>query len=192
MKFHNFHQGCCGYNPTRSDGSEWAHVVSLPDGSSVFADTAGEALEEIIDGYAGRSPDAHLGARIRHAQVIAPTVQASLIDQARRMGILTPGDDADEGLLQVLRLPKSTGFVLEDPAAPGQQAPWTAPVPLVLVTTHYAPGDGAGDSPGERPAPIPGNVHWLDPSNAETYLASLAAVRYLDHWSADTPSPARA
>ncbi|MDO5630171.1 MAG: hypothetical protein Q4G43_17800, partial [Mobilicoccus sp.] len=51
MRFRNFHAGCCGYVPTRSDGSEWGHVLTVGDGSTVYADTADEVLMELVDGW---------------------------------------------------------------------------------------------------------------------------------------------
>lgn len=182
MKFHNFHQGCCGYNPTRADGSEWAHVVSLPDGSSVYADSADEALEEIIEGYAGARtlPDTEAGTaalrlRTRHAEQVAVEVQEAAITAARRDGLLRPGEVADEGLLEILRLPKTSALTLTDPDHPGEVLPWQAPVPLVLVATAYAPH--------ESTPPVAGDVVWLDPSRPEAYLASLGTARYVDYWT---------
>ncbi len=188
MKFHNFHRGCCGYNPTRSDGSEWAHVVSLPDGSSVYADTAEEALEEIIEGYAGprelpqaQAAAAALRLRTRHAEQVALEVQEAAIAAARRGGVLRPDDVDDEGLLSILRLPKTSPLSLSDPDRPGEPLPWQAPVPLVLVATAYAPHD---------PTPaVTGDVVWLDPSSAQSYLASLGAARYVDYWTDPSTEP---
>ena len=47
MMVRTHHAGCCGHNPTRPDGSEWAHVLTLHDGSVVYADTPAEVLDEL-------------------------------------------------------------------------------------------------------------------------------------------------
>ena len=51
MRFRNHHAGCCGFNPTRPDGSEWTHVLTLHDGSTVHADTPEEIIEELVPGF---------------------------------------------------------------------------------------------------------------------------------------------
>lgn len=177
MKFRNFHQGCCGYNPTHADGSEWAHVLTLPDGSVVYADTPGEALEELIDGYASSAPvsdETRLAARIRHAQLVAPQAQDALIKAAAARGDLDPRDPDELGLLEVLRADKAHGIHLADEQ--GRDVAWEGSVPLVLVTTSYAPHGVE--------APVTGRVVWLDPSGEERYLASLDAAGVANYWAA--------
>ena len=75
MRFRNHHAGCCGFNPTHPDGTEWAHLLTLHDGSTVHADTAAEIIEELVPGYTSLSPDARRAARVRLAERLASASQ---------------------------------------------------------------------------------------------------------------------
>ncbi len=173
MKFRNFHQGCCGYTPTE----QWSHVLALPDGSTAYGDTAGEVLEELIEGYAGLATDAaRADARHRHALSVVDAAQEAAIRSATRSGRFDAADPDSAGLLTVLRAPKDAGILLELPDRPGEQASWDGAVPLVLVTTHYAPH-------GTYP-PITGNTAWLDTTGDAVYLRSLDALGVVNYWSA--------
>ena len=176
MKVRNSHAGCCGVNATRPDGSEWAHLLTLPDGSTVQADTAGEALEELIPRYADMDADARRDARVAAAHLFARNNQATRIADAQARGLLDPVDPDEAALVEILNADKSLSLFLEVEEAPGRQAPWVALPELVLVTTSYAPHT--------RYPPIAGNVVWLDPTAEGRLLQSLQDARILDYWAA--------
>lgn len=177
MRFRNFHAGCCGYVPTRSDGSEWSHVLTLRDGSTVYAEAAEEVLDEMIEGWARLPEDARREALLAHAATAALEAQQQRIDAAVAAGAIDRADPDDRGLVEILEADKRASFLLELPDAPGRQADWFAPVDLVLLTTSYAPH-------GEHP-PIGGRVVWLDPSDPAAYLRSLGAAGLYDYWALD-------
>ncbi|WP_040156034.1 hypothetical protein [Mobilicoccus massiliensis] len=182
MRFRNFHAGCCGYVPTRADGSEWSHVLTLRDSSTVYADTVDEVLDEVIAGWSTLPADEQAEALVRHADVAAQEAQRLRIADATSRGTFDPADPDDRGLLVVLEADKQLSLLLETPDAPGAQADWLAPVDLVLLTTSYAPH-------GEHP-PIGGRTVWLDPSNPAAYLASLRDSGSYDYWTLSTPGSA--
>ena len=181
MKVVNHHAGCCGFHPVRPDGSQWAHVLGLPGGASVHADSTGEILAELIPGYAD-SPDepARRAARERHALDVGTRHQGFRIDAAIAEGLIDPADPDDAALIALLREIACRPIALtraDDPeAAADSGAPrWEGAVRLVCLTTAYAPY-------GELPPPA-GNVDWIDPTTEEAYLVSLRRAGALDYWS---------
>ena len=176
MRFRNFHAGCCGYVPTRSDGSEWAHVLTLRDGSTVYADSVGEVIGELVPGYDSLDASARRHALRRHAVEEARRAQRAVISRAQASGAFDTSDPGDAGLLPILEADKSLSLLLTVDERPGEQAPWVPAPELVLVTTSYAPH-------GEHP-PIDGRVVWLDPTSEKAYLLSLRAAGLYDYWTA--------
>lgn len=177
MKFRNHHAGCCGLNPTRPDGTEWAHVMLLHDGSQVHADTPAEVLGELMPGYERLDDEQRRLARIGHAERLALAAQEAKIAAATASGNLDPLDPDAGGLMVVLRSARSEALQFEDDDAPGEPMPWLGSPELVLVTTSYAPH---GDVPR-----VEGNVQWLDPETDESYLASLRDTGLFSYWAAD-------
>ncbi|WP_409485392.1 hypothetical protein [Arsenicicoccus dermatophilus] len=174
MRFRNHHAGCCGYVPTRSDGSEWSHVLTLRDGSTVYADTADEVLAELVDGWEALGEQERADALVRHAAETAAAEQQRRTALAVERGALDLTDPGDRALLPLLEADKRLSLLLQTPDRPGEQADWHGPVELVLLTTSYRPV-------GEHP-PIGGRTVWLDPSSPEGYLASLGASGAYDYW----------
>lgn len=171
----NHHRGCCGTNPTRPDGTEWAHVLIMHDGADVRADTPGEVLTMLIPGYQDLDQEGRLAARIGHAEQMALDLQEI---HHHRSGV------SGDGLETVVKAPRSLPMTLTDPARPDAPARWDAPMPLVLVTTTYAPHT---DAPR-----IEGNVVWIDPTEEQAFLDSLGDARVYDYWrdrSAELPAP---
>lgn len=175
MKIVNHHVGCCGFTPVRPDGSQWSHVLGLPAGASVHADSPGEILEELIDGYAGMTEIERRAARERHAVDVGSRHQELRISQATTSGTVDPGDPEDAALLSLLREIRCRPIQLADPDEPDAEASWEGAVRLVCLTTAYAPH-------GELPAPA-GRVDWIDPTQEEAYLVSLRLAGALDYWS---------
>jgi len=178
MRFRNHHAGCCGFNPTRPDGSEWAHLLTLHDGSTVHADTAAEIIEELVPGYTSLEPDARAAARTRIAERLASASQEARIQAAIAHGGLDPADPHQAALLDILRADKGQTMLLETEDDPGAQADWVPEPMLVLVATRYAPHTAR--------EPIGGNVTYLDPSSDEALLLSLRDAQIFDYWAADT------
>lgn len=176
MRFRNFHAGCCGFNPTRPDGTEWPHVMTLHDGSSVHADTPAEILEELIPAYTALDDEARGTARTRLASRLAVAAQDVLIRAAQRTGALDETDPDQAALLDFLRADKGQSMLLETEDAPGAQADWLPEPPLVLLATRYAPHTGY--------PPIGGNVRYLDPSDESALLNSLRDAQIFDYWAA--------
>lgn len=175
MRFRNHHAGCCGFNPTRPDGSEWAHLLTLHDGSTVHADTAGEVIEELVPGYTSLPPAAQAAARVRIAERLAVASQEARIQAAVARGAVDPADPDQAALLDILRADKGQSMRLETEDAPGTQADWVPEPVLVLVATRYAPHAAQ--------EPIGGNVVYLDPSSDEALLASLRDAQIFDYWA---------
>ncbi len=175
MRFRNHHAGCCGFNPTRPDGTEWAHLLTLHDGSTVHADTAAEIIEELVPGYTSLGPDARARARTRIAERLASASQEARIQAAVAVGGLDPADPDHAALLDILRADKGQTMQLETEDAPGEGADWVPEPTLVLVATRYAPHTG------DRR--IGGNVTYLDPSSDEALLASLRDAQVFDYWA---------
>ncbi len=179
MRFRNHHAGCCGFVPTHPDGTEWAHQLTLHDGSTVHADTAGEVLEELIAGYGALDDRGRLAARVRLAERLATQGQEVLIAASVRSGTLDPSDADDAALVDILRVDKGANMALEDRDAPGAAADWVPQTPLVLVSTGYAPHTGH--------ARIGGNTRWLDPASESGFLASLRETGFFDYWTSEGP-----
>lgn len=180
----NHHAGCCGFQPIRPDGTEWSHVFALPGGGSIHADTPGEVLAALLPGYAGLDAADALAARTRHAHEAAAFAQEALIADAARRGDLDDSTPDGAALAAILRHDRATPIHL---AAPGSAdpVPWAGALPLVLVTTTYAPHSAAA-------APT-GHVRWLDPTAEQHYLDSLRAAGAADYWRdplSPSPTPA--
>ena len=178
MKFRDHHASCHGFNPVRPSGGEWTHAMMLHDGSTVYADTAAEIVEEMMPGLDSLDEPARSQARIRHAARTAADVQQMVIDRARYEGTFDPDDAEVAPLVQILVTDKSLSLSLELPQHPGEPADWLPVVPLVLLATSYAPTT-------EYPR-IGGNVIWIDPATDESYLASLNATGLFSYWAAET------
>lgn len=176
MRYRNHHAGCCDFSPTRPDGTEWPRVLTLPDGSTVHADTPSELLDELIPGYLDRDENARAAARDELAIRMATAAQEAQIRAAVAGGRLDPASPDGAALAAVLRADKAQSMLLEIEDAPGEQAPWLPETTLLLVASGYAPHT---DYPR-----IAGNVAYLDPADDESLLDSLGATGVLDYWHA--------
>lgn len=177
MRYRNHHAGCCGFSPTRPDGSEWPRVLTLPDGSTVHADTAAELMAELVGGYDGLDAAGRAESRERLAHRLAAAGQEARIAAAVARGDLDVASPDGAALADVLRASKSMSLLLELDEAPGEQAPWLARPTLVLVASGYAPHT---DYPR-----ITGNVCYIDPADDEALLTSLAQAQVLHYWRAE-------
>jgi len=178
VRFRNHHAGCCGFNPTRPDGSEWTHVLTLHDGSTVHADTPEEIIEELVPGFTSLDEQGRLRARVRLSERVAAASQEVRINAAIAQGILDPADPDSAALIDVLRADKGQSMLLETEDDPGVQAAWQPEPTLVLLATRYAPHT---DYP-----PVTGNVSYIDPSTDAALLASLNRAQIFDYWTSAT------
>lgn len=151
----------------------------LHDGSTVYADSASEIVEEMMPGYDCLDAAEREDARCRHAARTAALVQQILMDRAGLEGGFDAEDAHQAPLVQILSTDKSLSLTLELPQHPGEPADWLPSVPLVLLVSSYAPFT-------EHPR-IGGNVLWIDPMSDESYLASLNATGVFSYWAA-TPA----
>lgn len=178
MKIREHHESCHVEAPVHPEGREWAHVMVLHDGSTVYADSAAEVLAELLPGYELLDADAQLAMRVRHGEQAAGFVQKLYLEQAGQSGSFDPTDPANAALREILRADKGVSLSLSLPEAPDEAADWLPTVPLVLVTTRYAP---------HQPyPPIGGNVVWIDPTTEADYLLSLRSSGVFSYWTAES------
>lgn len=166
--------------PTREDGSLYGVALATPD-ATIGADTYDELLAQLIPDYPARQDTDDVVARadaLRFAYLAqeADALQQQAVQAAVEGGFL--GSDADDAVKHVLTAPRR-----EHVAVPGGQWDFTE-LPLLLLTTNYAPFS-------EDPKPTGAGVVWLDPTDARTYIVSLAAatgLRVLENPDAEVPS----
>lgn len=132
------------------------------------ADTPEQLVEALIPGYASiTQPAVRAQARLELARVAQAHWQAELIDR------FSPENCTPEQRDTLLAVPMT---------APQIQT-WNAPLPLVLITTDYAP---------IRPEAAPtGNVLWIDPSGDWELLTTLADLGVITLRAEDLPRPRR-
>lgn len=140
--------------PVKDDGEPFLHSVDFA-GKTIFADTLGEVIDHILDGYAtidftDEGDDQALFARADACTHFANIAQASVIEHT---GL---PDDLNDDEKMALTLDRSVPLELD--------GEWSMDVPLVLVATNYAPYT-------DVPAPE-GNVVFLNPHTEVTFLVS--------------------
>lgn len=154
--------------PAHEDGSPYAFALANAE-STLFADTRTEVIADLLEGY-GDIPEGEEGdnmaliARHESALVLASRLQEMLAASAVNEGRWDHAN-ASEDVLTAIFTPRSEGVVFD-----GQE--WTEPVPLVLVSTSFAPVT-------ERPR-IEGNVLWIDPFTETTFLQTLGEAGLID------------
>jgi hypothetical protein len=148
--------------PAHPSGGAWMYCVypqSLDQ--AFFSDSATELCGLLIPGYADiPDDDAHEQAVARILHIVRAQVQAqAAINAQHDLSVLT---DEQRAVL--------TGSRDTQPRVDV----WTAPVPLLLVTSFYQPYT---DLPVPLPVPPPDfegtNVIWLDPSDEYETLVAL-------------------
>jgi hypothetical protein len=146
--------------PVGPDGQPYPFEMIYADGSwRAYADTPAELLALLIEGYSDLEDDAaRLRERIRYAVDVSVPLQAEA------------AAEGDVGGCSV----EQRAVLLGARDVPPAVAEWSAPVPLVLVTSYYAP-----DGPQQRPAEAGGDITWLDPQTDESLLTSLHNARWI-------------
>lgn len=165
--------------PEHPEGEDWTHILHATDDEIVFADTATEAVGAVIgadydaldDSESGN--DEALGMRYDAAVGFAAVVQHVLNQTAFAKGRLDPAVES-EHVLTALHQNKRTPWIDQSATGGFGGGPhWEHPVPLVLITTNYAPYT-------ELAAPT-GNIIWIDPALETGFLASLYATGLVDY-----------
>ena len=154
---------------TKDDGTKWRFVMTR-NGKTVMADTRTELVGCLIPGYDALPHDedgdeAALVERFKQAVVTADFIQQFIAGCA-----VNDGDFDFEEASQL----ELTAFLtprLEHPTDLLGITHWEHHIPLVLVTTSFAPY-------ADRTPPS-GNVVWIDPTNETTYLDSMDALGQL-------------
>lgn len=169
--------------PKHEDGSPFALTLlehsEVAEGA-VFADTYDDLVGAMIDGYpvepeTEEERDLADALRIRFLVDVANEMQMAMTLTADAEGRLA---DATGHLLWVLSGPRDQHIEVPGGA-------WNIEdLPLVLITTNYAPYT-------EHERPGGDAIIWLDPTNARTFIRSLVAVRgeltLLEHPDAELP-----
>ncbi|WP_157240049.1 hypothetical protein [Catenuloplanes japonicus] len=145
----------------------------------VMADDPAELLSHLIPGYLDFPPELRPALRVSHAEEALHRLQ-------QRINVAYGLDDVDSDEWRLLTTEHGGQVVIDA---------WSASVPLVLVDAHYAPYT---EQP--RPEERGGRIVWLDTTDDETYLNSVAlagevflAVRADDEPEpGETPEPASA
>ncbi|GAA3635370.1 hypothetical protein [Microlunatus ginsengisoli] len=150
-------------DPTEAAPDEPISYRLTHDDRVVEAGSLTELVADLIPGY-GELPGTADGdelallARWQQAVTTANRVQAVLIADVAERGTFDVGT-AGEEVLSVL---------FADRIDPVEVEEWAQPVPLVVVSTSYAPFTDA--------TPPTGNVRWINPHTELTYLQTLAGL----------------
>lgn len=157
--------------PAAPGGQSFPYEMIYGGGSRRgYADSPGELVTLLIGGYAELADDqARLRARIQYAVDVSVPLQAD----AAAGGDL---GDCTGRQRAVLLAPRDV---------PPSVTEWAAPVPLVLVTSFYAPV-------GALPRPVlagAGTITWIDPQTEESLLTSLYEAGWIN-LAARTPAHA--
>jgi len=151
--------------PKRPDGDDFYAALVSPDTSSIFADTLTEIVAELIPSYdnsvtngsPGTDTDAAFVQRLDLLAELAAHRQALIAASATNQG-----RHFTEAELTALFTPK-------DQPAPVDGAWDDEDVPLLLLSTNYAPTT-------QHPLPTGDAVYVLDPSTELTFLQGFALL----------------
>jgi hypothetical protein len=151
--------------PAHPQGGQWAYAMAHDGDLVSFADTAGELVGVLIEGYdqigdTEADHDHALLVRYEHLVILAAHYQGLANQAAESAGDL---DVADEDTLTALYADRAEPYT-------GPQS-WTGP-PLILLATDYSPFTA-------RPAPTGDTVTLLDPSRETTHLACLGELGFI-------------
>ncbi len=155
--------GVPGPEHAHADGTPWKYALTRGP-QTILADSPTVLLGHLIEGY-DEIPDDEEGddqalvSRVEQAVLVCSMVQAMLCADATAEGNFNPENESEATLTALLG--DRTIPVLNIDK-------WEHPVPLVVLTTDYAPYS--------THAPPAGNVMWIDPSDEAIFLQSLAGL----------------
>lgn len=147
-------------NPLRHPNGDPYRYELIPNSAAAryYADEIGDLIVGILPAL--DDEEAMLTARKKHAAATAAVTRATLLRAALLAGAKLT-DEEKQAILGTL--------------APGDI--WESPVPLILISTDYAPYTDA-------PAPLssegdfidPFNILWIRPETNESYVTSLQRI----------------
>lgn len=151
-------------SPAHPENVSWPFALMVGD-DTVYADTLTELVGFVIPDYAdlpltAEGDDDAFLARVDAAVSAVALAQATVILAMEEAGDFNP-ETASEDVLTALLTARGTALV--DGAE--WDGVWSEAVPLLLVSTDYAPFTAL--------TPITGNVQYFDPSDERTFLASM-------------------
>ena len=145
----------------REDGTPYPYAL-IQGSATIYCDGPGDVIAHIIEGY-GDIPDTPEGddqaliARVQQSIHMAAFIQGTLAAEAFAEGTFNPEDETED----------VTTALFGDRTIPVLIDEWKHDVvPLVLITTDYAPYINAN-------VPPKGNVWWIDPSDEALFVQSL-------------------
>jgi hypothetical protein len=153
--------------PTREDGNPFPFAMAYQD-RAVLADTRTELVADLIEGYA-EIPDTEEGnadalvARFETGVHVADQFQQIIAAQHVEEGRFDTKVESEDTLTAIFT-PRREKL--------GEIAPWDHVVPLVLISTDYAPFT-------EVPAPE-GNIRWVNPYTETTFLDTMAELGVIE------------
>lgn len=160
-------------DPAKPDGALFAYELIYAGGTRrAYADDLADLIEILLPGYDAWTEQQRWEARLHLA------IRAQVVVQA------------EENACDAFHtLPNHAQALLQDARhEPPTVASWSYPVPLVLVTSFYAP---AGLAPRPvREQGMASNVIWIDPSDETSLLTTLHDAGFVTlNTSLETPEP---
>lgn len=153
--------------PEHEDGTPFPFCLARED-RLVLADTRTELVEDLIEGYADlphteAGNDDALYMRYVSVTDVADQIQQIIAAQAANEGTFDHTVESEENLTAIFtpRTKKISDF-----------SPWNHVVPLILISTDYAPF---------KSDPVPeGNIKFLNPFTETTYLDTLSELGVIE------------
>lgn len=154
--------------PQTEDGEDFPYVMVGEDSilfSEGFGDLAAALLSDEID-YENASVDEKLELRHDLAVAIATAAQGGVVSYLTDQGTLDPSALSETEINLIFGSkdsPVETGGEWDAKDTEG------TPIPVVLVSTHYAPFTDTDQVVGE-------GVKYIDPTDEEAFVRSLADI----------------
>ncbi|WP_193667793.1 hypothetical protein [Nocardioides salarius] len=162
--------------PLREDGARFDFAMAYAGGSRICwaDDVAGlvAALAGVYE-YEAMGPQDALVARIRTAIRAQVLVQAEWVSEAMLNGDFGRCTEVERGVLTGRRDRQPRGWSTD---LLGHDY-WSAPVPLVLVTTGWWAEEHL------MPVGEPGAIHWLNPLTDDDLLDSMEDLGLITCWA---------
>jgi hypothetical protein len=153
--------------PTRRNGELWPFALLTGD-DTVYTDTLTDLVSYFIPGYAdiphdSRGQQEAFVARVDYGAGVATHTQALVLASAVTSGEFNPATASEDALTALLQ---TRGTALFTPKL--FDGVWSYDVPLVLLSTDFAPFTSVQI--------FDGNVMVFDPSDERTFIDSLCVL----------------